>query len=293
MVGTLLSKVRSGKFPWEWDDAKDPRGMVKNFIFPHSDGADARSRMAIPGYQKLIYEMFTDTRGFLSGGKSGFLSKYQEVAQNKTFYGDKIVQPGTKPGMAMLQSLAHIAVPTPFVYSGIKKSVESGEGAAGVVSGAFGFQRASAKLSMTPLEEHLSGILQERFEGLPGKTAEQSAAGKVTRAITMAYRKADQDAIETSLQAAMDARERGEVTDDQIRSAMSASARTPLQASFRKLAEPEDMVKAFRLASKAEREEIHNDAFEKVMTWIMTHSGSPRIPAIVAAANKVGLEVQE
>lgn len=163
-LGTIASKVLSGKYPWEWtaDEVKDKaegswdwfKSMYRETVHPRTGEKDSHGlpvRINLPTYLKEIENALKSPARYVVGSLSGIVSKAHDIAENEDYFGNYVYNPNASTG-TKLKQIGKYAAPEPFALSGYERGKDLGQGKTSYLS-AFGFPRAPADLDFTPAEK--------------------------------------------------------------------------------------------------------------------------------------------
>ena len=172
VIATITMKLLTGKYPQ----------TIKDYIYPQSDKDDPNKRISLPTYARDAFSLVHSPLGYMKSSMSGEIGRILDVWQNKDFYGTEIYNPSDPFYMKTLYSGLHLA-PVPFSISNfMQPQMPTSQ----KVGGFFGFTKAPAYISQTPIQSDIFTLYDERFSG-GTKTKEQIEASKAKSDIRRAY----------------------------------------------------------------------------------------------------------
>lgn len=178
VIGTILSKALSGKFPWEWagEDKKNdhslPGAVLLEMMHPRTGRRDPRSglpeRVTLPIGLKDFEHAIRDPKGYLRSSESDLLSRTTDLLYNRDFFGNYVYDPNAPLYQQAADSIYYL-IPQPIAYQGFTQKY----GAQDVTSKlmrAAGVGNTSKTLDQSKLERELQ---QKKWDEHKPMTPEQ------------------------------------------------------------------------------------------------------------------------
>ena len=181
VMATVISKLRTGKWPWEFVDEDKARGMsepgalLTELMHPRFGGADdytgLPNRVSIPTGARDFEHAVADPRGYLHGSLSGFTSKMWDTWDNRDFANNYVYDPNGTMYRKLADILSYNA-PVPITVSQALKDKKEHD-FTNFEMGLLGMSKASTRIDMTPLERHMEDI--RRAKKIPQTPEEKKA----------------------------------------------------------------------------------------------------------------------
>lgn len=257
VVGSLVAKIFSGKFPWEWA-GEDGGSIVKETLHPRIGGSDDRGkpdRVNTATYLKDAEHLLHSPSAYFKSSMSGMATRVPEIWDNEDFYGNYIFDP-EDTALNQIMAVVTFAVGKPFTIANFERSEQMGASATQTTLGYFGFPRASRELDRTPAEKVAIELRMKR--GRSPLTASQMLKSEKARHLGRLMR----DNQDAAVPAIAEALEKGQITMNQVRTIKEMMEGTYLQ----RLVKPmplEDALDVWDAATPAEREAIARVVFDK------------------------------
>jgi hypothetical protein len=163
VIGSVLAKIRSGKYPWEWAEEDKNSSLLRETMHPRTGELDQRGepvRLSLPTYWKDV-EHASKPMQYVVGSLSATAGRAIDVAQNRDYFNNYVYNPNDDLGTQVKQIGKYVA-PTPFGIGGYLRSKGEGVGTTTRVMSSFGFPRAPRSLDFTPAESMAHDILQAK-----------------------------------------------------------------------------------------------------------------------------------
>lgn len=243
-LGALYMYAHTKKWPASAKDYFYPKnGKVED------DGSDARS--SLPSYMKDVFAISqhpVDTALHKVNPAIGLIA---EMIENKDFYGNEI-RNTDDPAIAQLgQALAHVGKSfLPFTLRNAQKRAELGQkGVESQVENFLGVTPAPRAQERTKAENLAHELIQRRAPAGAHTTAERE---KQQRIFDLEKQVRDKTLTREALKAKLD---KGEITEDEAKTAIKRAVTPGLVRSFKELTIPEAL-KVWDVASPKERGEL-------------------------------------
>jgi hypothetical protein len=166
-MGSIASKLLSGKYPWEFveDDKKEGGGDLRHLwletVHPRTGDTDSRKkpvRIGLPTYWKDVEHVSSSPSQYVLSSLSSTLSKGLDLAENRDYFGNYVYNPND-PFATKTKQAGKYAFPMPFSVSNYQRSKQMNEPKTAWLS-AFGFPRATSDLDFTPAEKALRDVIK-------------------------------------------------------------------------------------------------------------------------------------
>lgn len=230
-LGTIATKLLSGKYPWEW--SKQPLDVYKETVHPRTGETDERGkpvRISLPTYWKDVEHLANaGPSQYVLSSLSSTLSKSIDIAENRDYFGNYVYNPND-PFLKRQEQKLKYAFPSPFVVSSYQRGKQMGEGKTAWLS-AFGFPRAPSDLDFTKAEKMTRDLLKAREAP---HTPEEMEEWRQKR----------------------EAFERGKLSPRDARAYIKSHRQSWMQRSFERLKYSE-AVEVYKAASPQEKKELH------------------------------------
>lgn len=127
VIGTIVTYLLNGKFPWEYSEEDVAHGynkatsMLLEMMHPRMGDVDAHgkpNRMTLPTGLKDFEHSVHDPAGYLRGSLSEITGKGLDTAQNRDFYGNYVYDPRA-PAVQKFLQIARYNMPKPISISGL------------------------------------------------------------------------------------------------------------------------------------------------------------------------------
>lgn len=112
-MAAIISKSKTGKYPWEWAKDDPESNLVKEVVFPRISKDDPTKRISTPTYWKDMFHLQHDPKGYISSSLSTFVRDSVDVWNNKDFQGQWVYNPNDPLTKETLDVIKHF-FPTPF-----------------------------------------------------------------------------------------------------------------------------------------------------------------------------------
>jgi hypothetical protein len=172
VVGTILSKLMGGKYPWEYLEADRENGMsaagalALELAHPRTGGVDGftgkPTRLSLPTGLRDFEHGTTDPRGYLRGSESGFIGKSLDTWDNRDFFGNYVYDPNGTNYQKLAEILSYNK-PLPISVQSFQQGKKSGDFTR-FKMGMVGLSLAPKDLDLTPLEKHMEGVVKAKHE---------------------------------------------------------------------------------------------------------------------------------
>lgn len=146
VIGTIIMKVFTGKYPKE----------MKDYLFPW---VDDKVRVSVPSYWRDILSLKRSPSTYISHSLSGFIGKILETWENKDFYGNQVYNDRDPAWKQVLDAGANF-IPKPFAISSALNTEGKDK-----AFGFFGFTKAPAYVTNTPIQNEIYDLYNKRFGG--------------------------------------------------------------------------------------------------------------------------------
>lgn len=202
VLGTIASKMMTGKTPWEWVDEDEKNGMslpgaiLVEITHPRIGGYDDHgkpNRISLPTYYRDYEHLMSSPARYAKGSISTLWTKIPEVWNNKDFYGQQVYNPNDPLWKEAADGLAHL-INMPFGFSNYMQAKESGGNANAAILGFLGFTKAPREVDMSVAEKTANKIILEKMDGLPGRNEKQQAHSEARREIIHMMKQNDPEA---------------------------------------------------------------------------------------------------
>jgi hypothetical protein len=166
-MGSIASKLLSGKYPWEYveDDKKEGGGDLRHLwletVHPRTGDTDSRKkpvRISLPTYWKDVEHVSSSPSQYVLSSLSSTLSKGLDLAENRDYFGNYVYNPND-PFATKVKQAGKYAFPMPFSVSNYQRGKQMNEPKTAWLS-AFGFPRAPSDLDFTPAEKALRDVIK-------------------------------------------------------------------------------------------------------------------------------------
>lgn len=265
-IGSLIAKILSGKYPWEWAELamqENPQTGITGAIaletlHPRVGGLDDRgkpNRVSAPTYLKDAEHLKRHPLNYVVSSMSGPATRIPEAWQNRDFFGDYIYDPTAPAYQKTLDFFAH-SIGVPFMLSTMRQSQAMGASKTQIAMGFAGFPRASRELDLTNAEKLAIEYLKVRgsVPRLPEAVAKSSKARQFTREL--------RDGTPGAEQRLADAVQAGEITAIQSKNIVRNSETDYLSRLVKRLG-IEQALQVYEAASPKERERIKQILYNK------------------------------
>jgi hypothetical protein len=181
LYGAIKTYLNTGEAPDDWRDFYFPRTGKKD-----RDGNAERS--APPTYMKDVFALGRHPVQTLGHKLHPMLSAAADVLQNRTFYGDEVVN-RDDPALTQAKQVAGYVLKdllVPFSVRNAQELTSRGEGVKEKAEGFLGLQAAPREVVRTPAQNKMNEFLGRR--GQPTRTPEQAADREARSAIAEGVR---------------------------------------------------------------------------------------------------------
>lgn len=250
-LGSVISKVFSGKYPWEW--SKDDDSLAKDLTYPHISPTDPSQRVSIPTYVRDLVGMRKGLVEYARSSLTGLWGKMADDWQNKDFYGTEIRHPGDPIGQQAADLAAHL-FPEPFSISSAIKARETGATATQSTLGFAGFTKAPYSISHTPAEVKASELIQARMPK-GSRTREEFERSVQERRALESVKRGDMTVF--------DAVRSGLVTQKRAKAFENKTVQTPLVNAISHLP-AKDSVEVYESGNDSEKAQIKTMVLMKI-----------------------------
>jgi hypothetical protein len=186
---TIISKVATGKYPWEL--GKDALDTIKNLTFPRIDKDDPTQRVSIPTYFRDAVHIYTSLQqdyglGYIHSSMTGEINRLIEDWQNKDFSGKPIYNPLDPMHKRVLAKLEHL-IPLPFGLSSYLRAEETGARGGKAALGFMGYTKAPSSV-----EPSTANRVYQMIDDWMAKSSDPKLHEKARRAAVQDQRKASE-----------------------------------------------------------------------------------------------------
>jgi hypothetical protein len=248
---TIMSKVLTGKYPWEL--AENAVDLMKNLTFPRTDKDDASQRISNPTYWKDLVHLANSPRDYITSSFTGEMGRIADDWNNKDFYGDKVYNEDDPPFTKAKDMLEHL-IPVPFSLSSTIAAKKSGAEGLRAYTGFMGYTKAPYYVSHSHAEQLAAKLLRDQLP-VGGRTAEQAQKALKEHQAVLAIRRGEMTID--------DAIDQGLIDDRQARLVEKQVEGNHVAYQLRTM-NPEDSMKVWRVATPQEREVIHDEIEQKL-----------------------------
>jgi hypothetical protein len=190
ILGTIISKYWSGKWPWQWipEDRKTahsaPGAELLESVHPRTGKINPKThkpeRFTLPTGLRDFEHASEDPKGYVRSSMSGTLGNTIDTVTNRNFFGDYVYDPNGSAYQKMAEIFAY-NMPKPIGYQQLT-STQGNQSTASKVSRALGFTASSgAGLDLTPAERIMRDIYRAKHD--PKTPAEQKSYGDRSSAL--------------------------------------------------------------------------------------------------------------
>ncbi|MGH9538005.1 MAG: hypothetical protein ACRD3H_08775 [Terriglobales bacterium] len=167
-MGSIASKLLTGKYPWEWleDDKKEGGGDLHHLyletVHPRTGDTDSRKkpvRISLPTYWKDVEHVSSSPSQYVLSSLSSTLSKGLDLTENRDYFGNYVYNPHASFETKAKQA-GKYSFPMPFSISNYQRGKQMNEPKTAWLS-AFGFPRAPSDLDFTPAEKALRDVIKD------------------------------------------------------------------------------------------------------------------------------------
>lgn len=165
-LGTVLAKVYSGKYPWEWTGEEEHRGMspegalLLETIHPRTGKVDPYTglpvRMTLPTGIRDFEHAFRDPRSYVSSSMSGMTSHAIDSIENRDYFNNYVYDPNGTEYQKMAQLFAY-NMPQPISVQNFREGKASGD-MTNFKLGMAGMTRASNDYDLTKAEKRMRDL---------------------------------------------------------------------------------------------------------------------------------------
>jgi hypothetical protein len=174
ITGTLISKIFSGKYPWEWLTQDERNGysaagaFLLESIHPRTGRMDARTgipdRVNLPSGLRDFEHAYRDPAGYMKGSLSQVSSRFLDLANNRDFFGNYVYDPNA-PLYQQVAQAAKYAIPEPIALSSLQNNYGSQDAVSKTLRVA-GLGGASKSLDQSPLLQRMLKMKRDRHDPL-------------------------------------------------------------------------------------------------------------------------------
>lgn len=289
LESTILSKVMTGKYPWQLlNDKDEPMNqlaeLAKNMTFPRIDKNDPTQRISIPTYWKDMVHAAPMTSqdfrtplkkpiSYVRSSMAGEWGRMADIWENKDFYGNKVFNEDDPIMQKTADQFEHM-FPMPFNISSFKAGLESyGTSPKDILSDAVSGRETKAAKTLARTGLGFVGLTKAPYY-ISHSPAEQTAAEIARGKLPIEGRTKEQAEKSQSEHRTLLAVQRGEMTMDEAfdkglldvkrwREFEKVGDETHLQQQIRHFT-PEEAVRVWKDADKFEREQIREDIETKI-----------------------------
>jgi hypothetical protein len=164
VMSTILSKLLSGRYPWELaeDAGGDVGALVEELLHPRTGDYDDYTgkpvRLTLPTGIKDFEHAYEDPRGYLRSSESSFVGNMLDTWENRDFLGNYVYDPNGTLYQKMAQVLTY-NVPKPIAVDNYLRDSQK-EDFSRSKAGLFGLTLAPRDLDYTPLEKRLDDLVK-------------------------------------------------------------------------------------------------------------------------------------
>ena len=252
MQASIISKVATGKYPWEL--AKTPQDLMRNLIFPRIDPQDESQRVSIPTYWRDLVHGLHSLPDYVRTSLTGEIGRATDLWNNKDFYGVEVYHPDDPFLKRQYDKIKHL-VPLPFGLSSYIAAHQTGATGARSAAGFMGFTKAPFYVSYSPAEKMAYEFIRAQAP-VGSRTQSEFQRGVNERIAVDSIKRGDMSLQEAVQQGLVQKQRR-----DRVRQRVK---QTPLQHAVQSI-HAEDSVKILSAANEAERRQIGHMVRQKIL----------------------------
>ncbi len=204
----LLSALKEGRMPkltqemaWVWGLASVTAAMAgitqyaftgkqpedwKDLVYPQIDKAGGR--LSLPTYMRDLFHATHSPIKYMSSSLAGWIGRFNDVINNKDFYGVQIHDPSENVISQRIDDLIHLA-PLPFSVESMKRMKQEGEPPSRQLIGFFGATKAPYWIERTNAEQKASELKAAHLP-VGGRTTKDFERGQLVRNYARRYQEA-------------------------------------------------------------------------------------------------------
>jgi hypothetical protein len=258
-LGALYMLAHTGKWPQGAKDYFYPKnGKLED------DGTEARS--SLPSYMKDVFSMSEHPVDTALHKLNPAIGLIVEMIENKDYYGNEI-RNSDDPAVAQLgQALKHVGESfLPFTFRNqVQRSKIGEKGAESIAENVLGLTPAPRNVERSDAEALAHDLIQRRSPAGAHTTTEQQKQDRIFDLEQTLRTKPWDEARETAKQKL----ESGEMTEDEVKSALRRSQTPGLVRAFKELTIPEAL-KVWEVATPKEQKELKDILEAKVQNGFL------------------------